>query len=192
MPRPPKPAGPSPTETTLREAALRHLARYATTRSGLIAVLDRRIARWLRASDNPETAAETAPTARQAARIVADKLVALGLINDAAFAENRARTLTRAGRSRRAVAAHLATRGISPETAQSALPNTPETERAAAIAHARRRRLGPFRTIQTDPARLQKELATFARAGFSREIAMQTLHMDRETAEALLHAGREE
>jgi regulatory protein len=189
--RPDRPPGPPPDEPALHQAALTHLARYATTRAGLLAVLDRRIARWLRAAGNDETTAEQAHSARAAARRVADRMVELGLVNDAAFAENRARSLTRAGRSRRAVAAHLAARGIDSETAQTALPDNPEAELAAALAQARRRRLGPFRTAPPDPARLQKELAALARAGFSRDTALRALRMAPAEAEALLHAARE-
>ena len=191
MPRPPRTAGKPPTEATLREAALNHLARYATTRAGLVAVLDRRIARWLRASEAAEGSADTAVTARAAARLVADKLVALGLVNDAAFAAARARSLARAGRSRRAVAAHLAARGIAPEAAQAAVPDNPELEFAAAVAYARRRRLGPFRTGAADAARAQKELGAFARAGFSREVAERALGIGRVEAEILLREARE-
>ena len=168
-----------------------HLARYATTRAGLVAVLDRRILRWLRASEGNEAAPAQAAAAREAARRVADRLVQLGALNDAVFAESRARSLNRAGRSRRAVAAHLAAKGVDAETAQSALPDDPEAELAAAVAHARRRRLGPFRTVAADPARVQKELAGFARAGFSRDVALRALRMDPQDAEDLLRAARE-
>jgi regulatory protein len=183
-------AGPPPTEAALHEAALAHLARYGTTRAGLVAVLDRRIARWARAAegDGVETAVAVA---REAARRVADKLVALGVLNDAAYAESRARSLTRAGRSRRAVAAHLAAKGVDAETAHAVLPDDPEAELAAAVAHARRRRLGPFRTVAGDPARVQRELAAFARAGFARDTALRALRMDHATAEALLREARE-
>ena len=191
MRRPTPPPGPAPSETALHEAALNHLARYATTRAGLIAVLDRRIARWLRAAERDETTEAAGRAARQTARRVADKLVALGVVNDAAFAESRARSLTRAGRSRRAVAAHLAARGIASETAQTVLPDNPDAELAAAIAHARRRRLGPFRTAPADAARQLKELAAFARAGFSRDIAQRALGMEHADAEALLRKARE-
>ena len=194
MPRPeppPRLAGPPPTEAALHEAALAHLARYATTRAGLVAVLDRRIARWARAAGDEEGVADAVAAARAAARRVAEKLVALGVLNDAAFAESRARSLTRAGRSRRAVAAHLAAKGVDGETAQAVLPDDPAAELAAAVAHARRRRLGPFRTVAADPARVQKELAAFARAGFSRDTALQALRMDHAASEALLRAARE-
>lgn len=191
MARPVGPVGPPPDDASLREAALAHLARYATTRAGLVSVLDRRILRWLRAAGDDEGAAEAAAAARLAARRVADRLVELGVVNDAAFAEGRARSLNRAGRSRRAVAAHLAARGIGAETAGAVLRDDPEAEFAAAVAHARRRRLGPFRTVAGDPARLQKELAAFARAGFARDVALRALRMEREAAEELLRASRD-
>ncbi|NVN30925.1 regulatory protein RecX, partial [Endobacter medicaginis] len=41
-----RPPGPPPSGHVLHEAALRHLARFAATRAGLLRVLDRRIARW--------------------------------------------------------------------------------------------------------------------------------------------------
>lgn len=190
-PRTPGPVGPAPDEAALRDAALAHVARYATTRAGLVAVLDRRILRWLRAAQDDERAQAQAAAAREAARRVADKLVELGVVNDATFAESRARSLARAGRSRRAVEAHLAARGIGAETRQSVLPDDPEAELAAAVAHARRRRLGPFRTMPADPARVQKELAAFARAGFGRDVALRALRMEAVAAEALLRAARE-
>ncbi len=190
MRRPVAPAGPPPTEATLREAALAHLARYGTTRAGLIAVLDRRIGRWLRAGEQDEGRVAAAAAARAAARVVADRMVALGVVNDAAFAKSRARSLNRAGRSRRAVAAYLAARGLGGELVRGVLGSDPEAELAAAVAHARRRRLGPFRTVAGDAARVLKELGGFARAGFSREVAMRVLRMELGEAEVLLRAAR--
>ncbi len=190
MSRVSRPAGPPPTEAALHEAALAHLARYATTRAGLLAVLDRRIARWLRAVGDDDDTRAAAVAARAAARRVADRLVGIGVLDDAAFAANRARSLTRAGRSRRAVAAHLAARGVAGETAQAALPAA-EAELGAAIALARRRRLGAFRTVEGDAARLLREYGAFARAGFSREVARQALAMGLDEAEALLRAMRD-
>ena len=45
-----------PDEARLHEAALTHIARYATTRAGLLRVLDRRIDRWARAAEAPDIA----------------------------------------------------------------------------------------------------------------------------------------
>ncbi len=181
-----KAAGPPPTERTLHEAALAHLARYGTTRQGLVRVLDRRVARWARAV--PDADPEIIRAARQAARLVADRLVAAGAVNDAAFAESRARTLARTGRSRRAIAAHLAARGVDGDVTQAVLPQDAAADQSAAIAFARRRRIGPFRSTEADRAR---ELGMLARAGFSRDIAEAVLDMDPDAAEALLIALRQ-
>jgi hypothetical protein len=45
--------------------------------------------------------------------------------------------------------------------------------------------------VAADPARVQKELAAFARAGFGRDVALRALRMDKQEAEALLRAARE-
>jgi regulatory protein len=177
-----RPVGPPPTEATLHLAALAHLARYGTTAAGLLRVLDRRIDRWARAAE-AEPAAKSAP--RAAARAVVARLVAAGAVDDAAFVVARARRLTRAGSSGRAVAAHLAARGVAGEAVAAALPDDPERERAAAIAFARRRRIGPFRAADA-VADIRRELGMFARAGYGQDIAEQALSMDHEAAETLL------
>ncbi len=169
----------TPTHATLREAAVAHLARYATTQAGLTRVLDRRVERWARAaSAEPEAVA----AARQTGRAVVAELAAAGLLNDAGFAEIRARSLIRRGRSPLAIAAHLAARGVASDI-RDALPQDGETELAAAVVLARRRRFGAFRSGAADDARLQREFAVLARAGFSREVARRALGMPRDEAE---------
>ena len=64
-------------------------------------------------------------------------------MDDAAFAASRARSLGRAGRSRRAIAAHLAARGVAGDDARAALPDTQEAELAAALALAKQMLNGP-------------------------------------------------
>ncbi len=179
------PDPPAPSEAALHEAALAHLARYATTEAGLLRVLERRIARWRRsASGDAEALAAEEAAARVAVRRIVARLAAAGGVDDAAFARARAERLHRSGRSRRAIAAHLAARGVAAETARAALPEAPESELAAALTLARRRRLGPFR-IAPPPAP-GRELAMLARAGFSQAIAEQALAMSPEAALALV------
>lgn len=161
-----------PSEAALAQAALAHLARYAATRATLLRVLDRRIARWADATGAEET--EVA-AARAAARRVVERLAAAGAVDDAAFAEARARRLAREGRSALAIAAHLAQRGAGEEAGgaiEAALPDE-EAALAAALIALKRRRLGPF---SADPqASRDKALAALARAGFSRRIAEAAL-----------------
>jgi regulatory protein len=168
---------------------LRHLARYAATAAGLTRVLDRRIARWAAAPQDTERA-ETeaaAAAARAAARLVVARLVEAGAIDDAGFAAARAARLARSGRSRRAVAANLAARGIDADTAQAALAGTPD-ELGAALVHARRRRIGPVRagTADIDADARRRELGMLARAGFPHDVASRALAMPPEEAQAMV------
>ena len=187
---PHKPAGPAPDRARLHEAALRHLARFAATEAGLIRVLDRRVQRWARAAAAEGAADEDAVRqCRAIVREVAGGLVRAGVIDDAAFAAARAARLARAGRSRRAVAAHLAAKGVTPEVAEAALPE-PERELLSALTYARKRRLGPFRE-QADPAARLQDLGRLARAGYARDVAERALDMASAEAEALALAGRQ-
>ncbi len=209
--RAPRPAGTAPTPALLQEAALTHLARYGTTAAGLLRVLERRVDRWARAATGEagadatgeagERVRQAAAASREAAKAVVARLAEVGAVNDAAFAESRGRSLGRAGRSRRAALAHLQARGVDPELARASLPQDGEAELAAAVAHARRRRLGPFAKAPAadpdDPASgeaardaLRRALANLARAGFAHDVASQALRLDRATAEALLLARR--
>ena len=153
MPRPPpahRPAGLAPTAARLHDAALLHLSRYAATESGLLRVLARRVDRWARASADegadPDATRAAAARARGDAAEVVAKLAKSGVVNDAAYAESRARSLGRTGHSRRAIGAHLAAKGVPAEVARAAIPEGADAELAAAVAHAKRRRLGPFAT----------------------------------------------
>ncbi len=177
------PPPPAVTETALHEAALRHLARYGTTVAGLTRVLDRRVGRWARAvAPEPEPLAE----AKARVRAVVARLAQAGAVDDVAFAAARARSLTRAGRSRLAVAAHLAARGVAGELSRAVLPDDPDADFAAAIAATRRRRIGPFRGRPADPDTERRELGILARAGFPQELARRALRTDPELAEATL------
>ena len=192
--RPRRPAGPPPNAARLREAALAHLARFAATEAGLRRVLERRIARWARAAEAEGQSREAiaASAAALTAEIagIAQSLVAAGAVNDAAFAESRARRLARSGHSRRAIAAHLAAKGIESETATAALPEGEEVELLAALAFCRRRRIGPFARVVPDAAARMKALAALARGGFAQGVARRALAMEPDQAEEMLLAGR--
>ena len=197
---PPRPAGPAPSEASLRDAAMAHLARYATTEAGMVRVLDRRIHRWsmraVTAGEPADQVEERAKVSRQASRSVAAALVKAGVLDDAAYAEARARSLTRSGRSRRAIGAHLGQRGIDADLARASLPDDAEAELAAALTQARRRRIGPFQVgvapedatagDNDNAAARNRALGMLARAGFSRDVAERALAMERDEAERLI------
>jgi len=193
--RPPRPAGPAPDAATLHEAALAYLARYTATEAGLRHVLERRLDRWQRQSQrnglDPEAIAAQVATARNAVREVVARLTAAGALNDAAYAESRARSLVRSGRSHRAVLAYLAAKGVDAETAASVMPKPEQSELAAALVLARKRRIGPFRPGQVpDEAGRRRELGVLARAGFPRSVAHQALAMDPDQAETIVNELR--
>jgi len=179
---------PPPDRQALHEAALRHLSRYAATAAGLTRVLDRRIARWAAAEDADRADAEAAAAeARRIARLVVSRLVAAGAVDDAGFAAVRAQRLARSGRSRRAVSAHLAARGVDAQTAQAVLTESPADELASALVHARRRRIGPFRAAgDIDADGQRRELAMMARAGFPRDVAERALRMAADEAAGIV------
>ncbi len=204
--RTPLGAGPPPDEARLHEAALHHLARFSATEAGLRRVLERRVERWARRAEaegaaSPEEIAEFVRLGRAAAADVARRLAAAGAVDDAAFAEARARRLQRAGRSRRAIVAHLAARGVDHATRRTVLPEGEAgeaAELAAALALCRRRRIGPF--AAPDAAGVsgadaageahRRALGVLARAGFPREVAEAALGMAPAEAEERLLASR--
>lgn len=193
--RSPRPTGPPPDAAALHDAALAYLARYAATEAGLRRVLERRVDRWQRRAEragmDAEAIAGQAMRSRDAVRDVVQRLVTAGAVNDAAYTESRARSLVRAGRSRRAVSAYLAAKGVDPATVATALPGPEDKELAAALVLARKRRIGPFRAGQApDEAGRRRELGVLARAGFSHAVAQQALAMDPDQAEARVNELR--
>ena len=189
----------------LREAAMAYLARFAASEVGLTRVLDRRIQRWARyaseAGGDPDEVRQHRQQAREAVRAVVSDMMRLKLVDDTMFADGRARALSRGGRSRRAIAAHLASRGIDAERIAGALlhaqsgvlDDVAQAELAAALLQARKRRIGPFGvqpgdgdSAEAEEGARQRALAALARAGFSHDVARNALETDLETAEALI------
>jgi regulatory protein len=180
----------------LHDAALAYLARYAATEASLRRVLERRIDRWARMADtgsaDREAIAAQVVEAKRAAREVVARLAGVGAVSDAVFATSRARSLARAGRSQRAISAHLAAKGVSVDAQRRLLPESgDDAELAAALVLARRRRIGPFRSADPpDAAGRLRELAILARAGFAQAVARRALDTAPEEAEAAVNELR--
>ncbi|MEE8657898.1 hypothetical protein CGLAMM_04700 [Acetobacteraceae bacterium EV16G] len=182
----------------LRDVALRHLARFATTEKRLGEVLGRRIKRWAaRAQSSGEEdeaiAAESARLHKSVPGIVSE-MVRTGAVNDQSFSASRARALLRSGHSRRHAAAWLQSRGVMPQDVASGIEDAMGSaedgganELAAALIFARKKRLGPFTShkIAADEREggdSRRALAAFARAGFSHGTACQALAFSYEEA----------
>jgi len=181
-------------EASLREAAMRHLARFSATEAGLRRVLGNRIRRWARAAEqagqDPEAIAAEMTQARARAAAIAARMVQAGAVDDAAFAVARARRLRGAGRSAAAALAHLAAKGVAAETARAALAHeeVPD-EMTAALVLCRRRRIGPFGPAAPEPEVRRKWQGVLGRGGFSGEGARRARALDRAAAEAQLAAA---
>lgn len=153
---------------------MRYLERFAASSEQLRRVLTRRVKRAAALAENTEPG-------EAAGRIetIITRFLAAGLLNDRAFAEAQAASLRRRGGSRRHIKHRLAAKGIPGEMVDDALIALDEEmgsgDLAAACALARRRRLGPYRAPATRELHRQKDLATFARAGFSLDIARRIL-----------------
>ena len=157
----------------LENAALYYLQRYATSAENLRRVLARKVKRSCAFHKVPED--EFHP--------LIDKLIlryqSSGLLNDKGFAEAKAATLRRQGKSRRAIEAKLKEKGLGRADIATALEKTggeDEDDFKAACALAKKKKLGPWRAKPLkDQKGAQKEMAAMARAGFSYDTAKRAL-----------------
>lgn len=172
----------SVSEEYLRRAALHYLNRYNASESSLRRVLKRKIERRAQeAEQSPEDYYE-----------LIDPVVAFcrehAFVDDQRFAQSKIRTGTSRGKSQSRLRMELAAKGVAGETISLAFEEEDHSEQRAALAHARRRRLGPWRTKLKDDV-AQKELASFVRAGFSYALAQQIQNMSLDEAEELFYAA---
>jgi regulatory protein len=148
---------------SLRELALAYAARFATTRLKLLRYLARKLKERGWAGERPAD-----PEA------LADRLVELGYVNDAAWAAMKGRAMAARGLGHRRVAEQLSAAGVVPADRGDA--PAPGEALATALAFARKKRLGPFaKQISDDPAIRQKALAALLRAGHAMGVARQVL-----------------
>jgi regulatory protein len=105
--------------------------------------------------------------------------------------------MSSAGRSRRAITAHLAQKGVDAATVREAVPHDAGAELDAALQFARRRRIGPFASEDEAPADREerraverKALGALARAGFDWNVCDRVMRMSREDADERLRGTR--
>lgn len=158
--RPRKKPRPPLDRESLEQLALHYVGRYATTRAKLKSYLMRKIRERGWAEDRDPDVEK-----------LAAKLSELGYVDDAAFAEARARSLSRRGYGSRRVDQVLFAAGIEDEDSSGARQIAAENSWDAAIAFARKRRFGPFAEGPVSPDRKRKFIAAMMRAGHSYEIA---------------------
>jgi regulatory protein len=161
----------------LDELGLAYVARFATSRAKLTRYLARKIreSEWVGDDD-----------AMASCEAVADRMERLRYLDDRQYAAMRAGAMTRRGLGVQRVKAQLFVDGIAPEDSGEAIEVAEGAAIAAAIGFARRRRLGPFSVrASDDPARRERQVAAFARAGHSLALARRILAIGPEDAAAL-------
>lgn len=143
----------------LDRLALRYVERFATTRGRLTDYLRRKIRErgWDGAPDDPAA--------------IAERFAELGYIDDRAFGEARAASMARRGLGARRVEGALRAAGIVGDDAQAIAPAIADRTVAAAVAFAKRKRIGPFAAAEPDRPLREKQLAAMIRAGHGFDLA---------------------
>jgi len=167
----------------LENAALHYLERFASSTANLRGVLMRKVKRSAQAhGTDPEEGAGWVDD-------LLARYVASGLLNDETYARMRTESLHRRGASTRVIAQKLAAKGVDRDETDKALDGLredvgPDVDLTAALALAKRRRLGVYRLPEARAAHREKDMAALGRAGFGYDIARRVV--DAETPEALL------
>ncbi len=166
------------TPAYLERAALYYLERYGASAEMVRRVLRRRVETRCRLrGEAPDDFSEMIEA-------VVARALGAGLVDDAAFAAAKVRSLRRRGGSARAIGAKLAAKGVDRETVGAVLAEQEDgSEDEAALAYAKRRRLGPFRPPAARAAARERDLAAMARAGFALALARRVI--DAETEDEL-------
>ena len=158
--KPPPPLDPA----TLTAIAVRYVERFQTSRARLLRLLNQKLRQrgWQEGLPPPNLPA------------IADRMVELGYVNDAAFAEARTRGLTRRGMGAARVRTALSAYGIDADTSAAALEGHDALQ--SALDFARRKRLGPFGPPVTDPKVRNRQMGAMARAGHPQSLARAILN----------------
>ncbi|MBY8827421.1 regulatory protein RecX [Hephaestia mangrovi] len=159
-----RPAPPLNAES-LDRLALRYVERFATTRAKLGDYLRRKVRErgWDGATVDPDD--------------IAGRMAELGYVDDRAFAAARARSMARRGLGARRVAQAFHAAGITAEDAEAVAPEIEEKAIEAALALARRKRIGPFAVAVPDREGREKQLAQMVRGGHDFALARRIVDM---------------
>tara|TARA_R110002072_G_scaffold19040_12_gene70571 strand:- start:2328 stop:3113 length:786 start_codon:yes stop_codon:yes gene_type:complete len=169
----PKPA----TAKYLERYALWYLERYASSCENLRRALQRKVTLSAQAhGTDPQEGAD-------AIEALIGRLRRIGALNDEVYARGRVQTLQRRGASRRTIRQKLAAKGVTAETITQALQTLAEEqggnpEMTAALAYARRRRLGPYRPEAERADHRDKDMAALGRQGFAYDLVRRIIQAE--------------
>ena len=162
--KPPKPPPRPLGAARLEELALAYAARFAVSAAKLADYLRRKLRE--RGWDGEEAPPVEAIVAR---------FVAAGYVDDAAYARAKSGSMLRRGLGMRRVSQAMDAAGIAGEDREAARAGQ-GTQRRAALAHARKRRLGPFGPPTADRAGREKQIAAMLRAGHPLDSARELVN----------------
>ena len=161
--RPPKPLD----EQSLNDLALRYLGRFASTRAKLVQYLQRKLReRGWEGDAAPDCAA------------LAERCAELGYVDDAVYAAMKGGSLLRRGYGARRVDQALSAAGVKePDRAEMRAAGKDQAL-TAAMAFARRKRIGAFADQPADADKRRKQLQAFIRAGHDFALARALVFAD--------------
>ena len=178
-----KPAKPL-TAAALLRAAMTYLQRHPASEQRFQMVMRRKVARaHARAPGDEEAYGEWLIEVERKCRDY-------GLLDDARFAEGVARTLHRRGMGLRGIRQRLRQKGLRDPEITTALDilreGAGDPDLVAAVAFARKKRLGPFGPPHDDPKVYRRQMGAMARRGFGFGLVRKVLDSDLESLEAAL------
>ena len=158
-----RPPPPPLDAAALERLALRYVERFATTRGKLADYLRRKVRErgWEGADADPAA--------------VADRMAALGYIDDRGWAEARASSLGRRGLGAARVAGALRAAGVAEDDRAAVAPDVAARAVDAGLRFARRKRLGPWAAVVPDRAGREKALGAMLRAGHPIDLSRRIL-----------------
>ena len=158
-------AAPKPYDSgALERIAIDYVGRYATTKAKLSAYLRRKLReRGWDGEGEPPVAT------------LVERFASHGYVDDGAFAAMRTESLLRRGYGGHRISSALRSAGIGDDIANALRPRIDSEAEAAAMAFARRRRLGPFSTKVQDVAEKRRQIAAMLRAGHGMDVTVRVL-----------------
>ncbi|WP_242416901.1 regulatory protein RecX [Sphingomonas panni] len=165
MSRDPRRPLPPLDQPALERAALRYVERYATTRAKLVAYLNRKLRE--RGGEGPIDV-----------DALADRMAELRYVDDRAFAEARVASMTRRGLGARRVQEVLRQAGVGADDASEFRETLEEGAEEAALAFARRKRIGPFAAVPAERDRREKQIGAMVRAGHAPALARRIVGLE--------------
>jgi regulatory protein len=147
---PPRPLDVS----SLERLALRYVERFATTRGKLANYLHRKLRErgWDGDGEPPVEA-------------LVERFAALNYIDDLAYGQAKAAAMARRGLGARRVEMALREAGLDEADRQAAAPDDAEQAVTAAMALAKRRRIGPYAASVPDQVQRERQLGQMVRGG---------------------------